>query len=631
MKVVLVNSPWATLEMPSLALGILRSAVMKKIPDAEVDVINGQLEYFDWISGRGSFNRSSYESFSNYDVLSSGDAYENGHGEWIFSSALYDDPEWRLKEFYEENSRSMSKDALENARSLHEGAPEFVAELAGKIAELEPDVVGFTSTFQQNTAALATAKYIKRLLPAVKTVMGGANCDGDLGAARHRNFSFVDFVVRGEGEVVFPQLISEIAGNQDFANIPGLCWWDQEGVSVANPTIAKPLLPTDIVSPEYDEFYERLNASAAKQWVQPRLIVESSRGCWWGEKHHCTFCGLNGSFMEFRSKSPDRFYNELLELVRRHKILDIEVVDNIIDISYINTLLPRLVETGYDLRLFYEVKSNLKKEQLELLRKSGTLKIQPGIENLSSRVLKIMDKGVSGCQNVRTLRDAESLGLTVSWYYLYGFPGEEPADYETAVEQMPAIHHLQPCGGQTRILIERFSPYFNKPELGFSDLRPSRQYELVYDLPADELFDMAYTFDAPPLGIDGTTVEELSEAIKEWQANYANSRLVHWDMEDSILLANNRPGFDWTVMTITEPLHLAVFRSLEQPRSVENLHRRLPENITADESAEVLAEQVALLLEEWRQLGLVYVDAGQAVHVATTAENQHLLAVPKTA
>lgn len=226
-----------------------------------------------------------------------------------------------------------------------------------------------------------------------------------------------------------------------------------------------------------------------------------------GEKHHCTFCGLNGSFMQFRSKSPDVFYEEIMDLARRHRVLDMYVVDNILDMGYLNTVLPRIIESGYDLRLHIEIKANMRRAQLRTLADAGMIYVQPGIESLNSRVLDLMDKGVSGCQNVRMLRDGAETGLSVSWNYLHGFPGETAADYEPVIAQLPALEHLDPpVDLSARIAIERFSPYFNRPELGFTGLRPEEHYRFTYDLPESELYELAYVFEAPERGIGEPTV-----------------------------------------------------------------------------------------------------------------------------
>src|SRR5262249_10933898 len=147
---------------------------------------------------------------------------------------------------------------------------------------------------------------------------------------------------------------------------------------------------------------------------------------------------------EFRSKSPRMFAEEVLMLVERHQIMDVSITDNILDPGFIAGALPIIAEKGYDLRMFCEIKSNMRKEHLEVLLKSGIANVQPGIESLSANVLRIMDKGVTGCLNVRLLRDAESIGTQVSWNYLYGFPGEEKSDYTAIIEQLPALQHLPP-------------------------------------------------------------------------------------------------------------------------------------------------------------------------------------------
>ncbi|MFD5812983.1 RiPP maturation radical SAM C-methyltransferase [Streptomyces sp. NPDC127038] len=612
MRVLLVNMPWAPIEVPSLALGILRNRVAKTMPDVEIDVLHANLDFVDWITERVEFHGRDYYYYSLV-------SYFKGCGDWVFSSALYDDPEWRLDEFRERLGPGMSESELALSEELHALAPLFVTELARRIADLAPDVVGFTSTFQQNAAALAAARHIKRLVPGTVTIFGGANCDGEQGAALHRNFDFVDYVVRGEGEAAFPQFLTALRDGEAPSAVPGLCWRDEEGRAVANAMSARPLPPGDIESPDYDGYFERLYASKACGWVEPKLVLEGARGCWWGEKHHCTFCGLNGSFMEFRSKSPGKFFDELVDLVRRHQVLDIFVVDNILDMAYVKSVLPRIVEAGYDLRVQYEIKSNMRYEQIGVLAEAGLMHVQPGIESLNSRVLKLMDKGVTGCHNVRMMRDAETHGLTVSWNYLFGFPGESDADYDDVIAQMPALHHLYPAGGSSRIAIERFSPYFNQPERGFAERHPDPQYSLIYDLPESELAELAYLFSSPPQGIGKASADRLEAALETWKHAYPYSRLTFCDLGDAITLVSRRNGFDWTVLRLEDPLELSAFRLLGQPHSPAALARKL----SAD------PERIGELLARWRRLGLVFTESGTYVQIAAEARNQEVLRIAR--
>jgi ribosomal peptide maturation radical SAM protein 1 len=326
--------------------------------------------------------------------------------------------------------------------------------------------------------------------------------------------------------------------------------------------------------------------------------------------------------MQFRSKSPRVFAEEVLALVERHQVMDIAVSDNILDPRFIADALPVIAEKGYDLRMFFEIKSNMRKEHLETLLKSGITCVQPGIENLSTNVLRIMDKGVTGCLNARLLRDAESIGIQVSWNYLYGFPGEEETDYTSIIEQLPALQHLPPPEGANRIAIERFSPYFEKPELGFSGNKPARTYRIIYDLPDSELNDLAYLFESSALGMSDETARELEKAIERWRHLYyeARSRLTFSGVNGSIVLVSDRDGYAWRTLVIDDRDEVEIFGKLSQPRSLESL---------AQYAQESLGGRVDLprLLDRWRDLGIIFSNGGQMIHVAAEARNQELTRV----
>lgn len=612
MYIKLINMPWASIQFPSLALGILRQRVTGEFPDSRIEIMHANLDFLDWITERVGLTPEQH----NFCWTS----YFTGFSEWIFSSALYGDQRWRNDEFAKLVAGSVSEEMLAMGRQLHALAPEYVAELVGRILHDRPDVVGFSTTFAQNSAVLAAAKLIKQTAPEVVTVLGGGNCDGPQGAALHRCFPFVDYVNRGEGEVSFMQLLTCLVDKSVPVDIPGLCWRDAAGTSHANAMSAVPLPTSALVTPDYTDYFEQHAESRAGSWAEPHIVVESSRGCWWGQKHHCTFCGLNGSFMEFRSKGPDEFVAEVCAMAKRHEVLNVAVADNILDMNYLQSVVPKLTATGYDFRISYEIKSNLRWEQLASLVAGGIHYVQPGIENLSSRVLRLMNKGVTGCQNVRMLRDAESVGLGVAWNYLFGFPGETEQDYDEAISQLPAIHHLQPPDAATRIAIERFSPYFNRPDLGFDNLRPAAHYAVIYDLPESELRDLAYVFDTAHQGISSEHGKRLEKAVDTWQHEFAQGRLTQCDLGGSIVLSNTRPSFAWRRLRIEELWQVAAFRLLDQPRA----QKALTSKLLAD-GHRITADQVSALLRDWRMLGLLFEDADQVVHVVPHAANQDLM------
>jgi len=97
-----------------------------------------------------------------------------------------------------------------------------------------------------------------------------------------------------------------------------------------------------------------------------------------------------------------------------------------------------------DLRFFYEVKANLSKKQLIELAQTGIHCIQPGIENLSTPLLKRINKGTSQLQNIQTIKQCTELNFIVSWNIIYKLPGETEEDCLTNCTLIPKLFHLIP-------------------------------------------------------------------------------------------------------------------------------------------------------------------------------------------
>ncbi|MGW6572476.1 RiPP maturation radical SAM C-methyltransferase [Streptomyces sp. NPDC054945] len=589
MRVHLVTMPWQPLDLPSLQIGLLHSLLTRTRPLDEIHEFHGSLRWAQFLLERtdGLLRPADHAEVGSDSIF-------DGLGDWVFSGVLYADPDWgvaRLRAYAQRRGIPVDK-----AHAMRVHAADFISRSAAEILEEDPDVVGFTSTFMQNVSSLALAAELKRRRPALTVVFGGSNCDGPMGHALHRNHPFVDHVVRGEGEYAFPALLAHLDAGTPPVDVPGLCWWDG-GASRANEESRRTVAPRDIGSPDYDIWQAELDASPVAEYVRPKLVVEGARGCWWGEKHHCTFCGLNGSAMAFRAKPGEQLWAEVDRLVRRHRILDIVTVDNIIDMAYFTDFLPLAADSGWDLLMHYEVKSNLTTDQLALLARSGAVHIQPGIESLGNRVLDLMDKGVTGSRNVRTLRECADRSLTCTWNYLYGFPGETADDYDPVVDQLPALVHLQPPGGAFRIQLERFSPHFADPALGFAERSPAEMYGHVYDLPEEELADLVYLFDTPPRGIGGETEQRLARAVEAWRAGHAGSTLLMESGADGDLLVHDR-RHGWPKRTHRRSGWEAVaFRHLEHGRSGPALHRLLTEEghtLTPERLTRWLGEQVSL-------------------------------------
>jgi ribosomal peptide maturation radical SAM protein 1 len=272
--------------------------------------------------------------------------------------------------------------------------------------------------------------------------------------------------------------------------------------------------------PDFGEYFAAIHGTDLHE--KANLVAESSRGCWWGAKSHCTFCGLNGTTMSFRRKTPARFAQQLRTLVRRHGDRYFMMADNILDMSYITTLFPELIAEGDDIRMFYETKSNLRKEQLELMAAGGIWKIQPGIESLSTPILHLMRKGTTRLQNVQLLKWCEEVNIKPVWHLLYGFPAEPEDEYRSMAALMPSLVHLPPPGASGPIQLQRFSPYWRDPGgHGVRNLRHHWAFDFAYAaLPPEERSRLAYffEFDYGDGRVPSRYVDDVVEQVAHWQA-----------------------------------------------------------------------------------------------------------------
>lgn len=380
-------------------------------------------------------------------------------------------------------------------------------EAARQILATGARVVGCTSTFEQHVASLALLRRIHELDPEIITMLGGANCETVMGAATHRCFPWVDYVVSGEADGLITQLCRlaltngrNVAASDLPPGVIGPCHRYADSGPRKHREVARALfrdldaLPT----PQFSHYFQALNSSPLKADIRPGLPVETSRGCWWGAVHQCTFCGLNGTSLGFRSKSPARVLEELNELECSHGIGGFQAADNILDMGYFSQLLPQIAADGHQRSIFFEVKANLSRAQVEMLVRSGITWVQPGIESLHSAVLDLMDKGVTGWQNIQLLKWAGEFGLRLTWSIIWGFPGERDSYYEQMAEWIPALEHLQPPMGVIRLRYDRYSVYHNQAERMGLRLFPIGAMSYVYPLPPSDLSELAYFFTAEP-------------------------------------------------------------------------------------------------------------------------------------
>jgi magnesium-protoporphyrin IX monomethyl ester (oxidative) cyclase len=500
-KIALVNMPLGNLHLPSVALTQLRAVARKRFGErvsVDVHYLNQQFAL--------------YLGLPAYTELNSFAHHSSGLGEWFFREVAFpgapDTSDEYFQRYYPQHDprNRMLKAAVDQKRS---GLARFFGQMIDRHGLDRVDMVGFTSMFSQNVATIAMARLIKARNPDVVVLMGGANCEAPMGRVLADNLDVVDFVFSGPALKSFPELIrcrmeGDEAGCHRIDGVfsrrnrvqPSGCS-SGELVAMGSLDAVRPFGDElDINEPvelDYDGFVDdyETNFPGAQQ---PSLMFETSRGCWWGERVHCTFCGLNGTTMSYRSMKPELAFSVLNSLFQyAGRCTHLQSVDNILPKSYLTDVLP-LLDTPPTMELFYEVKADLTEEDFRVLARARVLSIQPGIEALNTSTLKRMRKGTSVFQNLQFLINSVRYGIYPAWNLLIGFPGEEMEVYEKYLADMPLLYHLTPPGGVHPVRFDRFSPYFDEAEAYGLQLRPLDYYPMTYPFAPEVLAELAYYF-----------------------------------------------------------------------------------------------------------------------------------------
>jgi ribosomal peptide maturation radical SAM protein 1 len=589
-QVALVNMPFSYSKYPSIQLGTLSALLKSKGFAVDCHHLNVRFAH--------RIGVPLYELICEQRAL---------FGEWLFSYLLFRDNPKRaeyprvFKPVFEQIAQRSGYPQSFFEDMATRTAPQFLTWAMTAIDWSQYKMVGFTSTFDQNVASLTLAKLIKDLYPTVTVVFGGANYDGEMGLEFIRAFPFIDYVVVGEGETVLPPLVEQLlAGNVE--RVPRGVAFRTDGTIGFEPNQELFADFAHTGPPDYDDYFQLLeeSGSQASQGLDRILLYEGSRGCWWGEKHHCTFCGLNAQSMKFRAKSPEQVIREMTYLSGRYDTTRFRLVDNIIDMKYVDQLFGRFASDRCDLDVFIESKSNLHKDQIRTLAAGGVKCMQPGLESLSQTQLRAMDKGVSPMQNIVCLKWSHYYRIVVSWNILLGFPGETNEDYQKQIALIPSLFHLQPPEATGKFWLERFSPYFTRPhQYGVRITGPGLAYEYVYDSRQVDLMKIAYDFEyeLEAWRVDPHIYQELFDVVQEWRRRAASpdkpflyyaKALGYVTVYDGRNPATpTRERFDWPESFIIEFCN-------EAPKSTDQILAALQGGMTETDAERVTAALASL-------------------------------------
>jgi len=528
--IVLVGMPFAPFWVANAGIGVLKGSARKA--GLSVQATYPAIRLGRKI-GTGLYNFVSESYLSRHILLA----------DWLFAGPLSEraaqvPPEYEqlyrqgLRRFPHRLPGPEADGALPSLSGLRRCCADFVDEEARRVTALAPRIVGCSSTFFQHAASIAFLKRIKSLRPDVVTMIGGANCEAEMGRETARQFPWIDYVFSGEADLSFPVLCRRILTQGRPVPTVDLPYGvythekasaDQDRESALGDCEVAQIDDLDTAGqPDYDEYFQELADIGITDRDSRACAIEASRGCEKGQHSLCNFCGLNGARLCYRSKSKEHFMSELRALSQRYESQVFLLTDNIVGREAFSGWL-REAATEKSWTFFMETRSTLDEHQIKTLADAEAYNLQPGIESLDDHLLRLMNKGNSALANIALLKYGQEQGIRISWNMLYGVPGEEPADYLRLAELIPWLHHLQPPYVCSPISFCRFSPYQRTPKKFGLKLTPLPGYRFVYpNLEEKALRRLAYHFDATEQDDDSSALAQAKQQMLRQAQRWAD-------------------------------------------------------------------------------------------------------------
>jgi radical SAM superfamily enzyme YgiQ (UPF0313 family) len=313
--------------------------------------------------------------------------------------------------------------------------PEQILE---RVMPLAPDVIGLSAlTIEKDTIHRLT-KLIKERSPQTIVVIGGPYATSS--KASILRDQCVDYVVVGEGEITFHELLEHLQAGRDLSWVQGLVY-RRNGVvheTPARPTIQDldelPFPSWDRIDMAAYESCESIERFTGKPWA----VFYTSRGC----PFRCTYChDVFGK--KFRARSPEKVVEEMQLLHDRYGVREFHFYDDIFNFEKERVLeICRLIQQkGMKIHLQFPngVRADMMdSELLHAMKDAGAFRLSYAIESASPRMQKQTKKYLKIEKVAKLIEETDRLGILMHGFFMLGFPGETKEEMQATVDW--AVH-----------------------------------------------------------------------------------------------------------------------------------------------------------------------------------------------
>ncbi len=606
-SVWLGSLPWTNITQPNLGLAILKSVLAAEGIHCRVEHTN--LEMLRFLREGTYVGLAQIWALNDYVFTGSLDVQPVGRRRQLVTETIAE--LWWSPTFNNGDVEDLDAVTAGIDKLRDETIPAWLEETADRLAAEPFTLYGMTCVFDQTFASIALGKALKARSPERLVALGGYSVRSPTAEMLIRAFPWVDAVCIDEGEPVIEGLARASAGQIPLEDVPGLVIRGPHGA----PQRTKPAQRwkmDEIPIPDYSNWFDDLKRLSQDHKLDISTFgmpVENSRGCWWGAKKHCIFCGIHDADLAYRQKSPERALEQLDVLAERWGEKRFRFADYILPHSYYSTLIPALSNRDYSLAC--EIKANVQEENMQLLADAGFVDVQPGIESFSSEILRLMDKGVRAARCVYLMRVGRAVGIKVFYNLLHSFPGEGIEAYRRMLRMVPRLRHLDSPMSKIPVQITRGAPLQVAPERwGLPESDPEPRYDILLS----EGYRAASGFSTGDYAYYFSRVHQVPETLRSLHRKLAAelqawTRMDEQQTADLIRRSTNRSSiqdgrYGDTVIHELSGLEADLLDAMDKPVSLERVRTEFQE-----QSPEAIDDALARLDE----LGLYFEDEGEVV------------------
>lgn len=301
-------------------------------------------------------------------------------------------------------------------------------DLEKEIRKKKPNVVGITATTFTLIDSINVAKTVKNVDKNIKVLFGGPHVN--IYPEETINIPEIDFIILGEGELVFTEFLKGIESGSGLEKVKGLVF--KHGNRIVNTGCREFIEDLDSLPfpARHLTSYKKYYSLIAKR--SPITTMLTSRGC----PYRCLFCHRPHMGKIFRARSPENVVEEIIECVNMG-IREILIYDDTfnVDKQRVLEICNLIKERGID--IFFDIRARIDrmdKETLMALKKAGCVRIHYGVESANQRILDILRKGITVEQVKNVFKMTKDVGIETLAYFMIGNPTETKEDILNTIE-----------------------------------------------------------------------------------------------------------------------------------------------------------------------------------------------------